>query len=300
MNTAQLICFLTISETLNFARAAQQLNITQPAVTRQIQSLEEELNVTLFRRTTRTVELTHSGLMFINDAKKILDILERAKKRTENALEDTRTPFVIGCHIHSELPQFSEILKKMRELYPNIYPHFKVIPFQHLFQHLSEGSVDLITSFEETALQKNIQYKEVGKIGFVALLSKSNPLSVKQGLAAEDFVQEKLILIEPRKCANSIAKAQEKMIKGRFITDIYLSDSIPSSITLTYAGFGTAIIPDIVPDVFLKKDPAFTYLPITNIEKLSYGVYYRPKYRCPEIRDFIQFSKKLFSTGKCT
>lgn len=300
MNTAQLICFLTISETLNFAKAAQQLNISQPAVTRQIQSLEEELNVKLFRRTTRNVELTHSGIMFINDAKNILDIMERAKKRTENSFEDTRTPFIIGCHVHNELLQFSEILKKMKKSYPHIYPHFKVIPFQHLFQYLSEGSVDLITSFEETALQKNIQYKEVAKINLAAILPKSNPLSVKQELVAEDLNQDKLILIEPRKCASSLAKAQEKILKGRFITDIYLSDSIDSSITLAYAGFGIAVVPDIVPDIFLKKGPDFIYLPIKDIEKLSYGVYYRQKYRCPEIRDFIQYSKKFFSAGKCT
>lgn len=50
MNTAQLTCFLTIAETLNFAQAAQQLNITQPAVTRQIQALEEEQKTLLKTR----------------------------------------------------------------------------------------------------------------------------------------------------------------------------------------------------------------------------------------------------------
>ncbi len=66
MNTFQLKCFLTVTETLNFARAAQLLNITQPAVTHQIRSLENELNVRLFKRTTRNVELTHEGQLFIN------------------------------------------------------------------------------------------------------------------------------------------------------------------------------------------------------------------------------------------
>ena len=68
MNTFQLTCFMTVAETLNFARAAERLNITQPAVTHQIRSLEEELEVKLFKRTTRLVELTPSGYLFINDA----------------------------------------------------------------------------------------------------------------------------------------------------------------------------------------------------------------------------------------
>lgn len=64
MNTFQLTCFLTVAETLSFAKAARQLNITQPAVTHQIRSLEEELNAQLFRRTTRSVEITQEGLIF--------------------------------------------------------------------------------------------------------------------------------------------------------------------------------------------------------------------------------------------
>ena len=48
MNTTQLTCFLTVAETLNFAKAAQQLHVTQPAVTQQIHALEEELSFRLF------------------------------------------------------------------------------------------------------------------------------------------------------------------------------------------------------------------------------------------------------------
>ena len=62
MNTVQLECFLAVADNLSFARAAEQLHITQPAVTHQISSLENELNVKLFRRTTRTVALTKDFL----------------------------------------------------------------------------------------------------------------------------------------------------------------------------------------------------------------------------------------------
>ena len=79
MNTFQLSCFLTVAETLNFARAAKQLNVTQPAVTHQIRSLETELGVKLFKRSTRSVELTREGSIFINDAKSMIAISLRAK-----------------------------------------------------------------------------------------------------------------------------------------------------------------------------------------------------------------------------
>lgn len=62
----------------------RQLHVTQPAVTQQTQSLEKELNVKLFIRTTRTVRLTEEGKVFLNDARQLVAISNRAKKRFEN------------------------------------------------------------------------------------------------------------------------------------------------------------------------------------------------------------------------
>ena len=81
MNTFQLACFLMVAETLNFARAAERLSVTQPAVTHQIRSLEEELGVKLFRRSTRLVELTREGLLFTSDARTIMETAARARAR---------------------------------------------------------------------------------------------------------------------------------------------------------------------------------------------------------------------------
>ena len=65
MHTAQLRCFLTVADTLNFARAAERLHITQPAVTQQIKALEKELGVRLFHRSTHSVRLTEEGLLAV-------------------------------------------------------------------------------------------------------------------------------------------------------------------------------------------------------------------------------------------
>ena len=58
MNTVQLECFVTVAEHLNFSKASRVLKITQPAVSHQIQTLEEELGVKLFNRTSKSVTLT--------------------------------------------------------------------------------------------------------------------------------------------------------------------------------------------------------------------------------------------------
>ena len=64
MNTTQLECFMAVSNFLNFSRAAEHLRITQPAVSHQINTLEDELGVKLFRRTSKSVRLTEEGFQF--------------------------------------------------------------------------------------------------------------------------------------------------------------------------------------------------------------------------------------------
>lgn len=78
MNTYQLECFLTLAKTLNYAKTAELMYTSQPAITRQIQSLEKELDTKLFNRSKHHVELSEDGKSFITDAKNIVSISNRA------------------------------------------------------------------------------------------------------------------------------------------------------------------------------------------------------------------------------
>ena len=122
MNTFQLTCFVKVSQTLNFARAAEELNITQPAVTHQIHSLESELGAKLFRRTTRTVELTTDGFLFLDDARKMLAISDRAKARIVSHDRQTGQIFSVGCCNYAPMLLLPDVLQIMREEYPDILP----------------------------------------------------------------------------------------------------------------------------------------------------------------------------------
>ena len=72
MNIAQLECFVNIANTMNFMKTAELMSLTQPAVSRQLQALEQELGVRLLERTTRSVSLTPVGARFLPEAKDIL------------------------------------------------------------------------------------------------------------------------------------------------------------------------------------------------------------------------------------
>ncbi len=293
MNTTQLTCFLTVAETLNFAKAAQQLNITQPAVTQQIRSLEAELNFKLFNRTTRTVELTRAGLFFINDAKNVIQILEGAKKRGADSFEDTRVKFVIGCHAHNEIRQFAQVLQEMHNLFPDIYPIFQVIPFRHIYQQLMEESLDVIVTFQDKGLKKYFKYAELAKIPIMAVTSANHPLAKKSAVQMEELKKETLIVMEPWKCPDALRQVQHQAIEDRSILDFFLCDSAETAVTLSIGGYGTAIIPKNIP----IHDPSLACIPIKDGEPISYGVYYKKLAGQPRLKTFINLAKDDFSSA---
>ena len=80
----QLKAFVVVAEELNFHRAAERLGTVQPALSRIVRNLEQDMKVTLLLRTTRHVELTESGKAFLEDARGIITQLNNAVRNTQN------------------------------------------------------------------------------------------------------------------------------------------------------------------------------------------------------------------------
>ena len=130
MNTIQLECFIAVAEHLNFSRASEALRITQPAVSHQIQSLEEELNVKLFKRTSKSVSLTQEGIQFLPDAQLILKTALSAKERLGQ--HEHFIPFELGCHNRMEINLLPPILKALTDDFPMLRPVIQLVPFPSL------------------------------------------------------------------------------------------------------------------------------------------------------------------------
>ena len=97
MNEHQLLCFLTVSRTLNFSAAARELYCTQPALSYQIRSLEKELDAALFRRTTTQVALTEAGRALLPHAENIYRGILNARTALKGF--GTAGAFATGPHL---------------------------------------------------------------------------------------------------------------------------------------------------------------------------------------------------------
>ena len=124
MTTSQLECFISLAGTLNYMKTAEQLGLTQPAVSKQIQSLETELNCKLFNRTTRSVTLTKVGTAFLTDANTIIDTFYHSKERISNYQQRDLHSLKIGYMDPHTIYLISRILKPLFVSKPNVIPEF--------------------------------------------------------------------------------------------------------------------------------------------------------------------------------
>ncbi len=120
MNTERLQYFLAVAQHRNFTEAAKGFYMTQPAITRQISVLEEELGVRLFHRTTRSVELTLAGELFLEDAERILAQEAQAKERLRQLDAPEHMEMKIG-YLHSQCRHFlPQLIKTFQREHPQV------------------------------------------------------------------------------------------------------------------------------------------------------------------------------------
>ena len=291
MDIFQLSCFLTVAETLNFAQAAQQLSITQPAVTHQIRSLEQELGVKLFHRTTRTVKLTEAGVIFLNDAQHMVAIARRAKKRFENPYDQEFQVLSIGCHSYTHLFLLADVLQQMAQQYTDLHPRLRVVPFQHLYRLLQEDEVDAIIGFQEPDDKKVPgTFLSLQKVPVACVCAAGHSLARRQVVHLEELTQEKLVLLDPLRAVATVAQLQGQLMGGRSPDNFYFCESAEAATVLTKAGFGISILPDLM----VPPDPGLVSIPLEGLEPVSFGVYYRTLQGNAPLRSFVHLLKGLF------
>src|SRR5882757_4716946 len=120
MDIQQLKNFLILSETLNFRKAAEQINIVQPALSRQIQLLENEMGTLLFNRSNRTVTLTEAGAFFKKEAARILQDLHKTIIKT-GQLHNGEAGEIRVTHASSAMNTVVPVfLVKVKHTWPNL------------------------------------------------------------------------------------------------------------------------------------------------------------------------------------
>lgn len=293
MNTVQLECFLAVAEHLNFARAAETLSITQPAVTHQIQSLEAELGTSLLHRTTRSVVLTDAGNLFIGDARNILGLTNAAKMRLLHKSEEEILSFSIGFHTVSELLILPELIRKTKERFPTLHPVPRSASLPVMKNNLTDGSLDVLLGYKDKNIRRHPGvYTELIKTTTALVVPPDHPLSMRKRVTLEDLTEGCAILCDPRLNPPALTEAQHLIAGSRPASHVYFCEQLESALTLIKAGVGYTLLPDI-PQM---RDASLCYIPFAEKITVSFGLYYKSIKQHPALSTFVQMAREMFRT----
>ena len=283
MNTTQLECFLAVANFLNFSRAAEQLRITQPAVSYQINTLEDELGAKLFQRTSKAVRLTQAGYLFLQYAGDILKLAGMSKARVKEALEQLPQVLGIGCRNFLELRLLEPVLQQFRLVAPRVQPQLRLIPFASLENLLEDGEIEALFSLEPPP-SKGV-FRELRRCPLVCVCSLDHPLAGRDGVTVEELQAAGPIAIcAPQFYPPTLSSIQSKLIGGRKPQDIYFCDNLEIAYTLAEAGYCYLVMPALSPDLL----PGLTYIPVPELPSVPFGVFYREGRLSPALRQFLK------------
>ena len=125
MELYQLKTFITVAEEGHLTRAAERLHTSQPAVSAHVRSLESELGVTLFERTSRGMRLTHAGMVLKAKADAVLKTTEAMRFEADQLKEKLGGALRIGLNVNPRYLKVTEMLAVMRRTHPEVEMHYQ-------------------------------------------------------------------------------------------------------------------------------------------------------------------------------
>jgi DNA-binding transcriptional LysR family regulator len=143
MEFRHLRCFMAVAEELHFARAAERLHIEQSPLSRAIKELEEELDVLLFARTTRSTRLTRAGRMFMEHVPRVFTALQQARDSVKAAANGFHGQLRIALSDGITMSRFSALLARCRQDEPDIGIRLSEVPLSQQIKGLLDDTYDL-------------------------------------------------------------------------------------------------------------------------------------------------------------
>jgi DNA-binding transcriptional LysR family regulator len=245
MELRHLNYFVAVAEELSFSRAALRLYISQPALSRQIKNLEDELSVVLFLRHSDGLKLTEAGTIFLEQAKDILARSDVAVQTIKAYSINTDEPLVIG-YIPTILESFlGETLHKFSLAYPQVPIRFHEMPPSDQVRVLRNRKIDIaFMGNPPDELEQEFTVKCVRQVLIYSLLPETHPLAHHCSIDLMSLAAEKFIGMSEETFPGCNDRIRDTCHKAGFTPNLHLfADSHASMIALVAAGQGVAIMP---------------------------------------------------------
>ena len=244
MELRQLRYFVAVAQARNVSRAAEELHIAQPPLSRQIQNLEAELGVQLLDRRTRPLQLTEAGRFFYEQALQILGRLAQLKAQTREIGVTGRTRFVIGCVASSLYGGTPDLIRRMRGKWPYLEIEILEMMSSEQITALKEGRIDL--GFGRVRLtDPAIERVRLREEALVLAIPAEHPLASVSDPVKWSVLSQETLILYPSQPRPSFADEVLSLLADARVSPTATREvrELQTAMGLVASGLGVAVVP---------------------------------------------------------
>lgn len=264
-----LLAFRAVAELQNFRKAAESINLSQPAFSRRIEKLEEALGVRLLDRTTRSVTLTAVGRDFARKVNDLLDDLDATLLGIRGVSATRMGEVSIACVPSAVYYFLSKVIRRYHEVYPKIRVRILDASANEVLEAVSRGQADFGLNFIGSQ-EPDIDFQPLLEERFVAACRRDHPLARERSVAWSDLRRYDFISVS-QSSGNRVLLDQALASLRERPQSIYEVQHVTTTLGLVEAGLGVAAVPSMaMPD---EDHPLLVSVPLSDpVVKRTVGV----------------------------
>ncbi|WP_054178580.1 LysR substrate-binding domain-containing protein [Trabulsiella odontotermitis] len=291
MEFRHLRYFLTVAEELHFTRAAEKLNIGQPPLSQQIQSLESELGVRLFNRTRRSVALTEAGEHLVTQAKEILRMSSSLRAELLDIEQGKTGELRIGFTTTGLfVDELSQPLKTYRRRYPDIRISLCEMYSRQQFDALLNQEIDVgYVRLTPGTRQDGLDIRILRHDRLCVVLPEDHPEAAADSLTLTDVCNEPFIFY-PEKSGAAVPELVRRLCQrsGFVPTVVQEAAEVLTHIGLVAAGVGISVLPKPVDSL---RPGGVAFIPLADEgAELCMGLVTRDEEKSMRILNYINLA----------
>jgi len=262
VDTQSLQAFLAVAETQSFSRAAEQLHLTQPAVSKRIATLEDLLGTRLFDRIGRRIALTEAGNVLLPKAQRILFTVEDSRRALANLSGQVGGKLTLATSHHIGLHRLPPLLKQYTQRHPEVALDLHFLDSELAYQGVMDGTLEMAIVTLAPHPVEQLQVVELWRDRLCFVCAKDHPLA--QRSRADDKLLSLAELCEVN-CILPGAKTFTRTLIGQRFEEAGLN--LPVSMSTNYletlkmmcgVGLGWSLLPEKMLDSELVALPVDT------------------------------------------
>lgn len=197
--------FLAVAREENITKAAALLHVTQPTLSRQIQQLEEELGVKLFRRSQYRVILTDEGMLLRRRAQEIVELADKAQRELRHTEAELTGEIAIGCGESVGMTFLSRHIREFRRQHPQMQFRIYSANADDIKEHIEKGLLDMGLLTEPVDIGRYAFLRMPKKDRWGVLLPKEHPLAQRDSITPKDLLGIPLLITGRETVRNELA-----------------------------------------------------------------------------------------------